>query len=42
MGISYYTWRDFPEISGTEGTFGVLRPDRSRKPAWQALKNAVS
>lgn len=42
VGISYYTWRDFPEISGTEGTFGVLRPDRSRKPAWQALKNAVS
>jgi hypothetical protein len=41
-GLLYYTYRDFCTDSGDkECWFGILRPDGSRKPAFDALRRAA-
>jgi hypothetical protein len=41
-GLLYYTYRDFCTDSGDkECWFGILRPDGSRKPAFDALRQAA-
>jgi hypothetical protein len=42
-GLLYYTYRDFCSDNGEkECWFGVIRPDGSRKPAFDALRQAAT